>query len=866
MLAVRDREGYSEFLMGPPVVAAGLVTEATLIGRVVGSYVIDAEIGRGGMGSVWLAHRADGRFEAKVAVKFVHAVWIGGSGEQRFRVEGKLLAHLDHPNIARLIDAGVYERTQPYLVLEFVEGEPIDAYCENRKLNAEARVRLFLGVLAAIAHAHQHLIVHRDIKPSNIFVTREGSVKLLDFGIAKLLDDGTGVAPLTKSSATALTPQFAAPEQLLGQPVTTATDVYALGLTLYLLLTGRHALGTETTSSAELMRTILMVEPAPASTAAALATVGRRHLEGDLDNILAKALKKSATERYASADAFADDLQRYLTHQPVHARPDSIGYRLAKFARRHRAGVVVSTLVALILVIATITTFLQKLEADRQRAQAFAQTAKAEAWYRFLSLMVGEIGTEQGALSPTQIIDRGVYLLDQQILRDSNTMVDELRFMGTFYNKLGETDKEQRVFERAEALARRLSYTEGLIGVLTDLADTELTLEHRDRAKSRLDEARRMLSVLPDPPARLAAELDASSANLEAANGDYPAAVLRAEQGLERLRASGDTDSDAYIGLLTRLSFYHDELGHASEAHRYTELAGAAVDRAGGSGSVERLHILDNEAADLMNFGEVRAALALSTDLMNRVQARGAGPAVRATFSSNHGAILSAIGRYSEALATLDQTIADATASKDLFWQQRAQFMRARCLIRAGRLAEAKPALDAIEQAYRVDTVKNRGFLQSIALTRAEWLLRSADAQAARQVIEQLFKEIDYPAQTSSWVLRGALPLAAEIALARHDLAGAEAYAAAGAALARKAARDVTQSADLGRTLVLLAQAQHARGRDAAAMQSLREAMPALSGGLGPEHREVGEAQALLAACRCSRRRFHRADPCLAST
>ena len=190
------------------------------------------------MGSVWRARRIDGRYEGTVAIKFVHAYWLGHASEERFRSEGRLLARLDHPNIARLIDAGVFEETQPYLVLEYVEGEPIDEYCQRQQLDVAARVALFQGVLAAVGHAHSHLIIHRDLKPSNILVTRDGAVKLLDFGVAKLLTEESGIA-LTKTSA-ALTPQYAAPEQLLGQPVTTATDVYALGLVLFLLLTGEH--------------------------------------------------------------------------------------------------------------------------------------------------------------------------------------------------------------------------------------------------------------------------------------------------------------------------------------------------------------------------------------------------------------------------------------------------------------------------------------------------------------------------------------------------------------------------------------------------------------------------------------------------
>src|SRR5580704_6748631 len=188
-LANRQSTGFASFLEGPSPLSDESLESATLVGRHIGPYVIDAEAGRGGMGSVWRAHRADGRYEGTVAIKFVHAMWIGKAGEQRFQFEGRALARLSHPNIARLLDAGVAEGSQPYLVLEYVQGEPIDAYCERMGLDVRARVRLFLGVLHAVMHAHGNLIVHRDIKPGNVFVTADGTVKLLDFGIAKLIDD-----------------------------------------------------------------------------------------------------------------------------------------------------------------------------------------------------------------------------------------------------------------------------------------------------------------------------------------------------------------------------------------------------------------------------------------------------------------------------------------------------------------------------------------------------------------------------------------------------------------------------------------------------------------------------------------------------
>jgi len=250
------------FLDHPPV---PLPQEPGLAGRRIGAYTLVSSIGQGGMGSVWLAERSDGRFERRAAVKFVSLAVAGRGGEERFRREGKILGRLAHPHIAELLDAGVSPQGQPYLLLEHVEGEHIDQYCDQRRLEVEARVRLFLDVLAAVTHAHANLIVHRDLKPSNVLVRNDGQVKLLDFGIAKLLEDeatGGAATLLTQQAGGALTPAYAAPEQVSGGAVTTATDVYALGVLLYVLLTGQHPAGASMRSTADLVKAIVDTEPA----------------------------------------------------------------------------------------------------------------------------------------------------------------------------------------------------------------------------------------------------------------------------------------------------------------------------------------------------------------------------------------------------------------------------------------------------------------------------------------------------------------------------------------------------------------------------------------------------------------------------
>src|SRR3984957_1130534 len=366
-----------------------LPNAAGLAGQKLGPYTLISQIGQGGMGSVWLARRSDGRFERQAAVKFVNIALAGRATEERFKREGSILGRLTHPHIADLLDAGISSDGQPYLILEYVDGTTIDEYCDQHKLGVEARVRLFLDVLAAVAHAHANLIVHRDIKPSNVLVTTGGEVKLLDFGIAKLLEDegsSASATQLTLEGGGALTPQFAAPEQVTGGAVTTATDVYALAVLLYLILTGQHPAGPGPHSPARLLKAITETEPLRPSDTTSSANAEsiaekrattpdklHRVLRGDLDTIIVKALKKNPQERYASVTGFADDLRRYLKHEPISARPDTLAYHTAKFLRRNRT-VAALTATAIVLVIGSLSTGLYVANRQRKIAeQRFAQ-------------------------------------------------------------------------------------------------------------------------------------------------------------------------------------------------------------------------------------------------------------------------------------------------------------------------------------------------------------------------------------------------------------------------------------------------------------------------------------------------------------
>jgi len=472
----------SHFLERPLSVIQRFAETQSLEGQVVGAYRLISLIGQGGMGSVWLAERCDGRFEGRAAVKLLNVALVGPAGEERFRREGNFLARVTHRHIARLIDAGVSPTGQPYLVLEHVNGLTIDRYCDEHALGIEERLRLFLDVLEAVAHAHANLIVHRDIKPANVLVSLDGEVKLLDFGIAKLLDDDArwGVSPVVEASAltrecgAVLTPEYAAPEQLAHGQVTTATDVYALGVLLYVLLSGQHPVGAAVRSPVTLVRAIVEVEPRRMSDAVvgrsqtpeALArhadrcgtTVSRlrRALRGDLDTIVAKALKKNAPERYSSVTALADDLRRFLRHEPISARPDTLRYRSARFARRHVRGLAAAAV--MVLTLGGLTAFhTARLATERDRAQREAAKA-AKVSEALTGLLTGADPIANRAnpngLTVQGLLDTGAERVQKDLAGQPDAQAEILTVLGRIYRRVGMYDKAQRLLEQALASGR----------------------------------------------------------------------------------------------------------------------------------------------------------------------------------------------------------------------------------------------------------------------------------------------------------------------------------------------------------------------------------------------------------------------------
>ena len=470
-------------------------------GDLIGPYRVIREIGRGGMGRVFLASRADGQFEQQVALKLVRSGPYGSEILNRFLRERQILARLQHPNIARLLDGGVTSDGRPYFAMEYVDGQPITTYCTTHRLDVPRRLDLFTAVGDAVQYAHQNLVVHRDLKPSNTLVTAEGQVKLLDFGIAKVLhqeDDGPHDHTLTRLGSGPMTPEYASPEQVRGEPVTTATDVYALGALAYELLTGRGPHTLTRLTAAEVERVITQREvdrPSHAvgrgrhdgeddgAAARAQRLKLRRQLKGDLDTILLKALQKDPARRYASAGAFVDDIRRYQRGLPIAARRDSFGYRTGKFVRRNAIGVAATALVAASLVAGLIGTAWQARVASRE-------AAKAREVSRFLSSLF-EVADPARAnaddITARELLDRGAARIESELSAQPEVQAEMMFLLGGISRKLNQYDRAQALLDRALTLRGGLSGRPG-----DAVADVTGELARLAHDRGRPDEAERL--------------------------------------------------------------------------------------------------------------------------------------------------------------------------------------------------------------------------------------------------------------------------------------------------------------------------------------------------------------------------------------
>jgi serine/threonine-protein kinase len=817
--------------------------KVSLSGQTVGAYTLVEPLGQGGMGTVWLARRSDGRFQGSAAVKLLNASLVGRAGEERFRREGSILARLADPHIARLLDAGVSAWGQPYLVLEHVDGEPIDVYCDTRRLGVEARLRLFLDVADAVSQAHASLIVHRDIKPSNVLVDREGRVKLLDFGIAKLLeDDGAGLeTALTREGGRAFTPEFAAPEQLTGGVVTTATDVHALGTLLYLLLTGEHPAGPARSNPAGLLRAIVETDPRRLSETAQ-AQARRRELRGDLDTIVAKALKKNPAERYASVEAMASDVRRYLEHEPITARPDTFGYRAAKFVRRHRAGVALGARAAIAALAGAAAILWQAEEARKQRDAAQAQLARATASSEFLGFLLSAAAPEGRKFLATDLLRDGETVIEKQFPGENPLRAELLAAIGVQHISAQRWDKAVSVLERAEKSASRSDDPTLRARARCPLALALAVSGKRDEGEALISRA---LADLPDDSQHALARAECLTRWSEFGyyTDEGEPMVRRASDALGALKRAPVPSLQTRLDAQAELAYGYYLLRQNAKADAaYAELTKEL--QASGRDRTQMAADSWNNWALIYHRGDIRRAEPLYRRSLELNRSLGGEDGVPAVALHNYAGVLQQLARYDEAEPVFQEAIRTARARQILYIEIFATMELAGMYAETGRLDEARKTLATLDHhlGTKAFTPLRRAFL---AQTRGMIARAAGDPREARERFAEAVGLYDgIPAKFSHGVL--ALDGLARAELAAGNLDAAEAAARRGLALAESFVDKGSPSYLVGLSLAALGEIEKARGRADAGSATLGTAVGHLEKTLGPEHPATLEARRAL--------------------
>ncbi|HSI48550.1 MAG TPA: serine/threonine-protein kinase [Ideonella sp.] len=657
LLATQAELEGGDFLQALPQLPDTRSSGEPAPGLRVGPWRLVLEIGRGGMGSVWLAERADGLMDRRVALKLPRVTWHDAFTERLAR-ERRILAGLEHPHIARLYDVGQDDAGRPWLAMEHVEGEAIDTWCRQHALTLRERVALVLQVADAVAHAHARLVVHRDLKPANILVTPAGQTKLLDFGIAKLLeDDGPADATaLTELTGRAMTLAYASPEQVRGEPLGTASDIYSLGVVACELLAGGRPYRTRHASRAELEEAIVSQQELRASDVAPDRATARA-LRGDLDAVLGTALKKATAERYPTMDAFARDLRRWLAGEPVEARPDGWRYRTAKFVLRHRVPVAAGTAVVLALAVGATVALWQARQAGLQAHKALAEAATAKAVQDFLEdifqLNGGDADDPDSARQTTasELLARGEARIDSSLADAPEAHLRLLGTMAAMYSGMAALEKAAELQQRRVALARTrfgADSREAAEALAAQGAALAL-LDRRREASAAVNEAAGLLDRLGDSASSARFSIEMTRA-LIGQRADYPAGLAAAERAVAIARqrhARGDLVRALQVRSEIAASTGEQALARDSAQEA---IAIAEQDLKQGGNQLSALYVsLADAQVGLNALDEADAsfqrAIAIA-DQRNRI-----APIYRHTAERRYGSFLRRYGRLREAVA-----------------------------------------------------------------------------------------------------------------------------------------------------------------------------------------------------------------------
>ena len=839
-------------------------TGSSLAGQTLGVYTLISQIGQGGMGSVWLAERNDGRFERRVAVKFLNIAFMGKAGEERFKREGRILALLAHEHIAELIDAGVSKAGQPYLILEYVDGDQIDRYCDRHHLDAHARIHLFLEVLEAVAKAHANLIVHRDLKPSNILVRTDKHVKLLDFGIAKLVegDANTGLRSALTIGGNALTPEYAAPEQLQGEQITIATDVYALGVLLYILLTGQHPTGACQQSPVDLVRAVVDSEPQRPSDmmsrtrgdpdliaihAANIATAPeklRRLLRGDLDTILAKALKKDPAERYTSVTAFADDLRRYLRNQPIGARPDAMTYRAVKFVRRNRTAVALASLTIFATAAGLVGTLLQARTARTQRDLALRQLARAERTADLNELLLSDVAPLGKPLAVNQLLEREESVIEHEHNPDAVNHVELLLSLGDQYSGEDDNKSALRVLNKAYRLSRDLK-DRGVRGKASCvLAGALLPVGELSRAEGLFHEGLNELGETPQFASDRAFCLLRGSETAYR-NGNSQEAIARARLAEETVQNSASRWSLKEFNILVNLAGALGDAGKFREAIPTFERASALMTNLGYDDTQKAVALFNDWALTLTYDGRQLDAERVYRRAMDISRTDQTETTVPPVLLYNYASVLRELGRSTEAGFYLDLAIKKAHEVNDQILVDQADLLKSRMDTDQHKYFRAEERLAQLEPRMRKKFPPEHYAFAALSSERSRLALATGDVASAMRYADDAIR-LDEASIRNIGQCAAYLPTLlvrrsnVERKAQRLDLAAEDARHAL--ELLQAESRSGVHSSNIGRAYLALALASKAAGKSAESQAAFHKAFENLHDTLGPLHPETRTA------------------------
>ena len=809
-------------------------------GDEVGPYRLIRELGAGGMATVWLAERADGVLSRHVALKLPRTGWAMGLA-QRMARERDILGALQHPRIARLYDAGVTAAGRPWMAMECVSGQTIDVYCREHQLDVAQRLRLFLQIADAVAHAHARLIVHRDLKPSNILVTPEGEVRLLDFGVAKLLEDDAPTPNLTQLMGRAVTPDYASPEQVACKSVTVATDVYSLGVVLYELLTGQRPYELGRTTMAALEEAILSADVPPASTRAPGNARLARQLRGDLDTVLAKALKKDPEARYASVESFAADVQRHLDGAPVLARPDSRWYRTRKFMQRHALPLGAAASVVLALAIGFGTALWQAREALRQGAIAHTRAQQAQAATDFTLMVLTEGMRADEALTLDQLMQRSEGMAEREF---SGNPTERAVAADTVADWLVTNDQ----FERAAQLLTRTLERLGsgvdptvLHNLRCQRAVSRLDLGQTDAAVAELDEV--IAQSAGDPESSWYCLQRRTTVALRL--NDAPGALRFAREALRQFDRAGNTSGLRRAYLVANEAYAQVLNGSPSQASQQYRNAVELLAGAGRAQSTLGASVYNDWAIALWSAGDPRAALEQLDRGMAIVERRSPTGDASATWYANRAQTLRALGRYDEALADFERMQRLAKTDRNPSFEVYALAGQAIVAAQLQRVDDARARVregDALLHEAKLPTEGAPALWLGIAQAAVQQREgRLADAERALADVQAQYAK----RQARTGVVAEVGILRSEIALAQGDAQAARSQAEQALQVARQGQGDLPHSFLTGRAWLALARSQQSGGAAAGARESCQHALEQLQATLGDTHPLTQQAQRL---------------------